>query len=89
MMSQIPLNGMCVPAGALPHTKRRKMERGMDPLKAGVFVRAPKKGGDVGEPLTEMEAAAQEEGRKLARKLAKKQGSAGKFVPKRNVRKKR
>lgn len=62
------------------------MERGKDPLKGG-FVRAPKRGGDVGEPLTEMEQAAQEEGQKLARKLAKKQGKAGTFVPKRNVRK--
>jgi hypothetical protein len=60
----------------------------MDPLKS-VFVRAPKKGGDVGEPLTEMEKAAQEEGQRLARKLAKKQGGAGKFAPKRNVRKMR
>ena len=47
-------------------------------------MRAPKKGGDVGEPLTGMEAKAQEEGAKLAKKLAKKQGGA--FVPKRNVR---
>lgn len=62
------------------------MERGKDPLK-GTFVRAPKKGGDVGEPLTEMEQKAHEEGEKLAKKLAKKQGKAGSFVPKRNVRK--
>ncbi len=73
-------------AGALPQSKKRKMERGKDPLKGG-FVRAPKRGGDIGEPLTEMEKAAQEEGEKLARKLAKKQGKAGTFVPKRNVRK--
>ncbi|BDA46069.1 ATP-dependent RNA helicase dbp9 [Coccomyxa sp. Obi] len=72
--------------GALPQKKKRKMERGKDPLKGG-FVRAPKRGGDIGEPLTEMEKAAQEEGEKLARKLAKKQGKAGTFVPKRNVRK--
>ena len=63
------------------------MERAMDPLKAG-FVRAPRRGGDVGEPLTEAEQAAEEEGRRLARKLAKK-GGAGKFAPKRNVRKHR
>ena len=48
----------------------------MDPLKTG-FVRAPKRGGDVGEPLTEAEQAAEEEGRKLARKLAKKGGCSG------------
>ncbi|KAK9906356.1 hypothetical protein WJX75_000482 [Coccomyxa subellipsoidea] len=70
--------------GMLPLKKKRKMERGKDPLKGG-FVRAPKRGGDVGEPLTEMEQAAQEEGQKLARKLAKKQGKAGTFVPKRNI----
>ena len=65
------------------------MERAMDPLKTG-FVRAPKRGGDVGEPLTEAEQAAEEEGRKLARKLAKKGGAAaGKFMPKHNVRKHR
>lgn len=76
----------CCHAGMLPLKKKRKMERGKDPLKGG-FVRAPKRGADVGEPLTEMEQAAQEEGQKLARKLAKKQGKAGTFVPKRNVRK--
>lgn len=74
----------------LPRKKARKMERAMDPLKTG-FVRAPKRGGDVGEPLTEAEQAAEEEGRKLARKLAKKGGGSssgtGKFLPKRNVRK--
>jgi hypothetical protein len=78
-------------AGVLPRKKARKMERAMDPLKTG-FVRAPKRGGDVGEPLTEAEKAAEEEGRKLARKLAKKgggPGGAGKFAPKRNVRKHR
>ena len=75
----------------LPRKRARKMERAMDPLKTG-FVRAPKRGGDVGEPLTEAEQAAEEEGRKLARKLAKKGGPAGaggKFLPKRNVRKNR
>ena len=70
-------------AGALPHKQREKSDKATDPLKS-VFMRAPKKGGDVGEPLTGMEAKAQEEGAKLARKLAKKQGGA--FVPKRNVR---
>ena len=70
-------------AGALPLKQRQKSEKTADPLK-GVFMRAPRKGGDIGEPLTEMEAKAQVEGAKLAKKLAKKQGGA--FVPKRNVR---
>ena len=73
--------GLC--AGALPLKQRLKSEKATDPLK-GVFMRAPRKGGDIGEPLTEMEATAQAEGAKLAKKLAKKQGGA--FVPKRNVR---
>ena len=67
----------------LPYKQRQKSDKAADPLK-GVFMRAPKKGGDVGEPLTEMEAKAQEEGSSLAKKLAKKQGGA--FVAKRNVR---
>ena len=71
-------------AGTLPYKQRQKSNKTADPLKGGVFMRAPKKGGDVGEPLTELEAKAQEEGAKLAKKLAKKQGGA--FVPKRNVR---
>ena len=71
-----------VPPGVLPYKKRRKMERGQDPLKAG-FVRAPKRGGDIGEPLTEMEAAAE----KTRRKAARKQGGSGAFTAKRNVRK--
>ncbi len=73
---------LCV--GTLPYKQRQKSSKTADPLKGGVFMRAPKKGGDVGEPLTEVEAKAQEEGAKLAKKLAKKQGGA--FVPKRNVR---
>jgi hypothetical protein len=71
-------------AGALPALKRRKLERGVDPLKGG-FVRAPKRGGN--EPLTAAEAAADEAGRKAARKAAKKAGPA--MLLKRNVRKKR
>ena len=67
----------------LPYKQRQKSDKAADPLK-GVFMRAPKKGGDVGEPLTEMEAKAQEEGSRLAKKLAKKQGGA--FIAKRNVR---
>ena len=71
-------------AGTLPVKKRRKLERGLDPLKGG-FVRAPKRGDN--EPLTAAEAAAEEAGRKAARKAAKKAGPAP--LPKRNVRKKR
>jgi len=70
-------------AGALPYKQRQKSDKAADPLK-GVFMRAPKKGGDVGEPLTEIESKAQVEGARLAKKLAKRQGGA--FVPKRNVR---
>ena len=80
------LTGVCGArgAGALPALKRRKLERGADPLKGG-FVRAPKRGGN--EPLTAAEAAAEEAGRKAARKAARKAGPA--TLLKRNERKKR
>lgn len=78
------IQGLLRRAGTLPMKKRRKLERGLDPLKGG-FVRAPKRGDS--EPLTAAEAAAEEAGRKAARKAAKKAGPAP--LPKRNVRKKR
>ena len=44
--------------GTLSAKKRARLDAGMDPLKTGGFVRAPRKGGEVDEQLTEMEVRA-------------------------------
>ena len=66
--------------------KRRKQNKGVDPIKGG-FVRAPKRGTG-SEQLTEMEQKAEKYGKKVAKKEAKKARQL-EYIPKRNVRKKR
>eukprot|EP00798_Chlamydomonas_sp_ICE-L_P018232 gene18232-24684_t len=67
--------------GFLPGAKRRNIERSKDPLKAGGFIKAPKKGlGE--EEHTEAELKAMAIGKREAKRKAKEDHTA--FVPKAN-----
>lgn len=75
----------CIAGGILSTKKRKKHNKGVDPIKGG-FMKAPKRGDK--EPLTEMEQKAEDLSRKIANKQRKAERGQN-FVPKRNVRKKR
>ena len=78
-------NSLVNAGGVLSIKKRKKHNKGVDPIKGG-FMKAPRRGDK--EPLTEMEQDAEKLGKKLAKKQKKLAGSQS-FVLKRNVRKKR